>query len=251
MNALMPLLEKSKYSVYFRAKDALLGSVEEENIIDKINNSRNQIVILSADYTNHDGENIWTQIEWKHTWNNFKQDSYIKNIIVVNFDQLRRKDFEVGPLKAFLGLSLALDFSNRRHQLFDEIKRLLGIPNSYCAPRNYGWLASKPRYSSQVSCISLENNPKKYLSCKDNFEYHFFNQHTCDKTQNFKFKPSHAKKEIQQQNYGGEKYGIQNNIEQNLSPSIFNGTSNGSLVGNEGSISFTKYRAPEEIDIKV
>jgi hypothetical protein len=144
---LLPYLKSKGYNVFFRPMDESIGSVKEEAIIDNIRESRNVIVILSSDYIDEDNDTIWTRIEWKHAWNFFKEDSCLRNLIIINYDHLRTNTFPIGPFKAYLRLGLAIDFSNRKHKLLVEVKERLGLPNKYFLPEQLGFMSSKPKCS--------------------------------------------------------------------------------------------------------
>ncbi|XP_062588067.1 protein toll-like [Saccostrea cucullata] len=148
-NILLPFLNSKSYSVFFRPIDEGIGSVKEESIIDNVKDSRNFIVILSSDYiSDDDDDTIWTQIEWKHAWNCFKEESNVRNKIIINYDHLRSSIFPIGPFKAYLRLGLAIDFSNRKHKLLEEVEERLGLPNKHCLTKQLGLMSSKPKFCS-------------------------------------------------------------------------------------------------------
>lgn len=147
---LLLYLKSKGYNVFFRPIDETIGSVKEEVIIDNVRDSRNFILILSSDYIDENDENmdtIWTRIEWKHTWNCFKDESYLRNLIIINYDHLRKSTFPIGPFKAYLRLGLAIDFSNRKHKLLEEVRERLGLPNKHYSPEQLGFTSSKPKFS--------------------------------------------------------------------------------------------------------
>lgn len=124
-------LKRSGYAVYFRPTDERLGCVKEEEIIDAMSNSRVYIILLSDDYL-LGSEEPWSSIEWRHAWNKFKQESNKHNIIIINYDFKRPREFPKGTLKAMLNLEIALDFSNQDRRLHQNICTRIGTPN-----RNY------------------------------------------------------------------------------------------------------------------
>lgn len=126
---LHPFLVAKHYNVYFHSINGDVGVSKEKEIVSNISKSRNFLIILSSDYTKEDEDSIWTNIEWKHAWNLFKEDSRVRNIIIVNYDQLQTRVFPVGPLKAYLRLGLDIDFANRKHSLLREVRDRLGLPN--------------------------------------------------------------------------------------------------------------------------
>ena len=128
-HTLLPSLKAQNYNPYFGPVDETFGTVKEEEIISKIKESRNYLVVLSSDYTDEDDDSIWTNLEWKHIWNSFKEESRVRNIIIINYDQLRATVFPIGPFKAYLRLGLAIDFANRKHKILEEIRERLGLPN--------------------------------------------------------------------------------------------------------------------------
>ncbi|XP_061166368.1 protein toll-like [Saccostrea echinata] len=146
---LLPFLNSKSYNVYFRPLDEAIGSVKEESIIDNVKDSRNFIVILSSDYINDDNDTIWTRIEWKHAWNCFKEESNVRNKIIINYDHLRSSIFPTGPFKAYLRLGLAIDFSNRKHKLLEEVEERLGVPNKNYYRKQLGLMSSKPKFCAK------------------------------------------------------------------------------------------------------
>lgn len=147
---LRPSLVAKNYNVYFPFIDVTIGAAKEEEIIKNINDSRNFLVVLSSDYTDEDEDTIWTNIEWKHAWNLFKEESHVRNIVIINYDQLQTKVFPIGPLKAYLRLGLDIDFANRKHNLLREVRDRLGLPNHEHSPAKMGFPSSKPMFSPQL-----------------------------------------------------------------------------------------------------
>lgn len=89
--------------MYFHSIDGNAGVCKEKGIVSNISKSRNFVILLFTDYTKEDVESIRINLEWKHAWNLFKEESRVRNLVIVNYDQLQTKGFPVGPLKAYLG----------------------------------------------------------------------------------------------------------------------------------------------------
>lgn len=159
---LRPFLVAKDYNVYFHSIDGDAGVCKEEGIVSNISKSRNFLIILSTDYTKEDYESIWTNIEWKHAWNLFKEESRVRNLVIVNYDQLQTKVFPVGPLKAYLRLGLDIDFANKKHKLLREISERLGEPNHNCL--------STREPSDEIEMIELDRETCNFAESKWIFE---------------------------------------------------------------------------------
>eukprot|EP00105_Crassostrea_gigas_P035225 XP_019919373.1 PREDICTED: uncharacterized protein LOC109617541 [Crassostrea gigas] len=124
-------LKRLGYNTYFPCRDNILGDLREEQIIQMLSKSRDVIVLLTSEF-NSDEENLntlYANLEWRHAWNNFKTNSSERNLIVINFDQLKAGDFDVSPLKAFLRLKMTLDFADRSHSLMRDLLARIGPPS--------------------------------------------------------------------------------------------------------------------------
>ncbi|XP_063404472.1 protein toll-like [Mytilus trossulus] len=145
-------LKQAGYRNFIPCRDTLPGAVHEENMINKITNSRNFLIILSKTY--EDDDNIWMKLEWKYIWHHF-YNNRDRRIVIINYDLIDRPvDLK---LKAFIRLGLDVDFANRRHILMDEVKLRLGLP--YCAQQIY-IKNSKPKFIS--SKLSVFRQGEKY-----------------------------------------------------------------------------------------
>lgn len=169
---LRPSLVAKDYNVYFHFIDGIFGSAKEEEIINNINDSRNFLIVLSSDYTDEDENTIWTNIEWKHAWNLFKEESHVRNIVIINYDQLQNKVFPIGPLKAYLRLGIDIDFANRKHSLLREVRDRLGLPNHEHRPAKLGFPSSKPKFSHKLLFKNAFSNLQSFEENeKLNFPY--------------------------------------------------------------------------------
>ena len=128
---LVPKLKRVGYIVYFPYTDELSGCVKEEQIIHNLSESRDIIVLLTSEfiYAEQDLNTVYANLEWRHGWNKFKRNSRERNLIVINFDQFKPKEFTTSPLKAFLRLNMTLDFADRDHTLVKDILSRLGRPS--------------------------------------------------------------------------------------------------------------------------
>lgn len=119
------------YSVYFPPTDGIVGNIREEEIINQVGKSRNYIVLLSGKITENGCDEMWQGMEWRYIWNNFKSQPNSKNIVIINYAQLRPSDFEISPIRAFLALNVCIDFANRKHMMLKNICLRLGNPNKF------------------------------------------------------------------------------------------------------------------------
>ena len=128
---LVPKLKSSGYITYLPYTDEPIGYVKEEHIIQMLSKSRDVIALLTTEFiaTENDLNTFYTNLEWRHGWNKFMQDSSERNLIVINFDQLKTREFTPSPLKAFLRLNMTLDFADRDHTLMKDIMTRLGRPS--------------------------------------------------------------------------------------------------------------------------
>lgn len=124
-------LKRLGYNTYFPYMDNIFGDVKEEQIIQMISESRDVIVLLTSQFKSdeEDLNTLYANLEWRHAWNNFKTNSCERNLIVINFDQLKSGDFDISPLKAFLRLKMTLDFADRNHRLMGDLLSRIGPPS--------------------------------------------------------------------------------------------------------------------------
>lgn len=124
-------LKRLGYNTYFPCRDNIFGDFKEEQIIQMISESRDVIVLLTSEFKSHEEDlnTLYANLEWRHAWNNFKTNSSERNLIVINFDQLKARDFDVSPLKAFLRLKMTLDFADRSHSLMGDLLARIGPPS--------------------------------------------------------------------------------------------------------------------------
>ncbi|XP_052716920.1 uncharacterized protein LOC128189375 [Crassostrea angulata] len=124
-------LKRLGYNTYFPCSDNILGDFKEELIVQMLSKSRDVIVLLTSEFKSgeEDLNTLYANLEWRHAWNNFKTNSNERNLIVINFDQLRAGDFDVSPLKAFLRLKMTLDFADKSHRLMEDLLARIGPPS--------------------------------------------------------------------------------------------------------------------------
>ena len=160
---LLSELRKAGYVTYCSFLDAELGSPVEEEVIRKIAESRNFLIIISQQYVNNlttdDMDYTTVRLEWRHIWNVYKQYRD-RSIVIINFDQLRTNDVKTRPLQAFLRLNRVLDFSNRNHSLIRDIKKRIGVPG-----RQFKLGCPKPK-SFSIDC-SLSNVSQTHPEVSD------------------------------------------------------------------------------------
>ena len=136
IDALLPMLHRSRYKVYLPTIHADPGSVQNEEIEREMFRSRNYLVVLSSEFVNESEDNTYSHtnilsrchLEWKTAWNHFRNYDD-KKIVVINYDYIRKKTLGCDPpLRAFLRMQYRVDFSNRHKDIEKEIKRQLGPP---------------------------------------------------------------------------------------------------------------------------
>ncbi|VDI41136.1 Hypothetical predicted protein [Mytilus galloprovincialis] len=147
MKALAPYLQNFGYRIYIPCRDDKFGDVKKDALIDKINICKNYIIILCDKY--HTEKNRWTTVEWKHIWHSFKLNQE-RQVIVINYHQLESSEVQENKLKAFVRVGNDIDFSNRKHDLFNDIKDRLGSP----IRTNDGLKCAKTKFAAR----SLHNN---------------------------------------------------------------------------------------------
>lgn len=131
LKILIPYLGNRGYSVYFPPTDGIIGNIREEEIINQVGKSRNYIVLLTGKFTENGCDEMWQGMEWRYIWNSFKSQPHLKNIVIINYAQLRPYDFEISPIRAFLALNFCIDFANRKHMMLKNICLRLGNPNKF------------------------------------------------------------------------------------------------------------------------
>lgn len=88
--------------------------------------SKKFLFIVDDDFLADDDVSIWSLQEWRHAWHIFKAET-LRNIAVVNYDQMRVKNIDQRQIKAFWRLGLVVDFSNRKGRIFEEIMERLKL----------------------------------------------------------------------------------------------------------------------------
>lgn len=98
----------------------------------KLKKCRNYIFLMTEDFEiERDSENaLWCGLMWRNAWKNFRERSNDLNIIIVNCDYLRWKNSKNKVLKAYLRQQLAVEFSNKKHEVLDAIRKRMGVPKA-------------------------------------------------------------------------------------------------------------------------
>ena len=141
----IPVLRKSGYTIYCPCQNAEVGCSMDLEVIEKMNSCRHVIILLSSDYFAPNADNndyLLTTLEWRYAWNLFRHSGLLR-LTIINYDQMRAVDIQNRQLKAFVRMRETLDFSNRNHTFFDEVKHRLGAPW-----RSTGLKNAKPRFST-------------------------------------------------------------------------------------------------------
>lgn len=135
LRTLLPYLESYGYSIFFPPRDEDCGSFRVEEIIMKLKKCRNYIFLMTEDFEiEGDSENaLWCGLMWRNAWKNFRERSNDLNIIIVNCDYLRWKNSKNKVLKAYLRQQLAVDFSNKKHEVLDDIRQRMGAPRAFAS----------------------------------------------------------------------------------------------------------------------
>ncbi|VDI12885.1 Hypothetical predicted protein [Mytilus galloprovincialis] len=126
IETLEPQLQLAGYKSCLPLRDTIPGTLKEDEMIYNINRSKNYIVILCDDYLGDQ----WKEKEWKYVWHSFHKN-LDRNIVLVNFDQVETSDIVNSRLKAFLRLTLDIDFANRNNTFLEDIQDKLGPPMRY------------------------------------------------------------------------------------------------------------------------
>ena len=119
-----PYLEKRGYVCFLPARDMEFGSLREDEIRIKINESKTYIVILTREFSYE--LDRWIEIELKSCWNKYKADCS-RRFAVVNYDILESGDINNGILKAMTRLGISIDFSEKR-KFYRQLLKEIGSP---------------------------------------------------------------------------------------------------------------------------
>ncbi|XP_078340397.1 uncharacterized protein LOC111108696 [Crassostrea virginica] len=123
---LEPKLNTWGYSLCIPCRDLPLGSSKPDAILEYLQRSKKFLFVLDEACFDSDVESIWWRQEWRNSWHIFKSEK-LRNIAVVNYDQIRLKDIDHRQIQAFLRLGLDVDFSNRKGKIIDEILERLKL----------------------------------------------------------------------------------------------------------------------------
>ncbi|XP_062615235.1 protein toll-like [Saccostrea cucullata] len=187
-NQLEPALNESGYSLCIPNRDFTPGSVKSDAILEHLHCSKKFLFLMDENFFNSDDASIWCFHEWRHSWNIF----YLKknrNIAVVNYDQLRVRDIEQRQIRAFFRLGLAIDFSNRKLMIFDEIYERLNLKKtSFEANRNIYHtkvIGLDPLRDSILDCRRCDTPKQKFnrnVVHKGSVQFHGISSDTVDLT---------------------------------------------------------------------
>lgn len=133
---LEPYLINKGYKVFQASRDVAFGSERNSEIINIISKTRNFLTIMSENYFENANEGAcsWTENEWKHGWNHFKQDK-CKKIVLINFDHLSSFNVSHLQIKAYLRVGYTINFENRDRKILENICNILGKPFRTEIPR--------------------------------------------------------------------------------------------------------------------
>jgi hypothetical protein len=123
---LEPELNASGHSVCLPCRDFPPGGVKSDDIVEYLPQCKKFLCLVDENFLNSDDVSIWSLQEWCYAWDIFKSKK-LRNIAVVNYDQMRRRDISHPQIKAFFRLRLVVDFSNRKRRIFDEILERLKL----------------------------------------------------------------------------------------------------------------------------
>ncbi|KAK3086884.1 hypothetical protein FSP39_024876 [Pinctada imbricata] len=132
LKILLPDLRRSGYRVHCPTIHTLPGNFVDEEVIEKMDQSRNFLIFLSEEYlndldTSDSIEGIRNHLEWRHAWNSYR-NSKERRLIIINYGQNRLCEIRRKNLKAFLRVGKVLDFANKKHSLMIDLIELLGPP---------------------------------------------------------------------------------------------------------------------------
>ena len=119
-----PYLEQRGYVCFLPSRDMEFGSLREDEIRLKIDESKTYIVILTRAFTCE--LDRWTEIEWRNCWHKYKAD-YSRRFAVVNYDILESGDINNGILKAMTRLGISIDFSEKK-KFYRHLLKEIGSP---------------------------------------------------------------------------------------------------------------------------
>jgi hypothetical protein len=135
---LEPELNASGYSVCLPCRDFPPGDIKSDVILEYLSACKKFLFLVDEDFLNSNDVSIWCLQEWRHAWHIFKSQKH-RNIAVVNFDQVRKRDISHPQIRAFFRLLLVVDFSNRKQRIFDEIFDRLGLEQKSDTQINEGY----------------------------------------------------------------------------------------------------------------
>ena len=124
LRQLCPFLEKSGYVCFLPARDMEFGSLREDEIRIKIDESKTYIVIFTRAFTCE--LDRWIEIQWRSCWHKYKADCS-RHFAVVNYDILESGDINYGVLKAMTRLGISIDFTEKK-KFYRQLLKEIGSP---------------------------------------------------------------------------------------------------------------------------
>ena len=125
-NHLEPELKACGYSLCIPCRDLPPGSSKPDAILEYLQKSKKSLFVVDDVILDSEDASLWLLQEWRISWHIFESEK-LRNIAVVNYDQIRIKDIDHRQIQSFLRLGLDVDFSNRKGKIFDEILERLNL----------------------------------------------------------------------------------------------------------------------------
>ena len=142
-----PHLESRGYKIFLPPRDMSVGDTKEEIIRENICRSRCCIFFLNKAFVERFDQ--WMMIEWSTAWRYYMEDRH-RNVICINYDQLRRRDVHISVLKAFMICGHYIDFC-RNNKFLASCTEIIGPPMERTkAMRNI-----KPKFSGMRKKCSV------------------------------------------------------------------------------------------------
>ena len=117
-------LESRGYKIFLPPRDMGVGELKEEVIRENIRCSRCCIFFLNKIFVK--GLDQWMMIEWSTAWWYYMKDRD-RNLLCVNYDQIRLRDVHNSVLKAFIVSGHCIDFC-RNNKFLASSMEIIGSP---------------------------------------------------------------------------------------------------------------------------
>nr|XP_022301022.1 uncharacterized protein LOC111109231 [Crassostrea virginica] len=171
-NQLEPKLNACGYSLCIPCRDLPPGSSKPDAILEYLQKSKKFLFVVDEAILDSEDASIWLLQEWRISWHIFESEK-LRNIAVVNYDQIRLKDIDHRQIQAFLRLGLDVDFSNRKGKIFDEILERLNLNYSPYIIDVHPRAPKKPLYSLPLRrCDTPKKIIKFHLFSPDEYNSH-------------------------------------------------------------------------------